>query len=99
MAEVINKTWLLYKITIIWAVLLSLNALGTCIMIALQNAQWSMLNGQAKFLMVVAIWVNWSGAMIALAINSAKKIESGKLPFDNGNTEQFNKNENKLVAP
>lgn len=89
----INRAWILYRMAFIWGILISLSSLGTCIVAALQNAQWSMLNSQARFLLVVMIFINWSAAMTALITNTAKKIESGKLPFDSGNTEQFVKNE------
>jgi len=89
MSDWLNKQWVLNRMAFLWFVLISFSSLATCIVASLQNAQWDMLNGQAKFLLVLVVFMNWSTAMGALITNTAKKIESGKMPFDDGNTSQF----------
>lgn len=73
------KAW---RFAILWFVLFSLNALGTAIIAALTGADWFTLDPQSKFMICVAIFVNWSGTIMAFMSKAAKKIESGQLPFD-----------------
>ena len=73
------KAW---RFAILWFVLFSLNALGTSIIASLTGAQWDELKGQQKFLICTAIFVNWTGTIMAYMSRAAKKIESGQLPFD-----------------
>lgn len=79
-----KKNLWLYRITLLWAVFFSFNALGTSVLAAIVNVDWSKLNTQAKVIIFIIIFVNWSGTMIAFFTQSAKKIEDGQLPI-NGN--------------
>ena len=49
-----------------WLVLFSINSLGTCVIAALTGVEWESLSHQKRFLIVVAIGVNWTGHLMAL---------------------------------
>lgn len=75
-----------WRMAVLWFVLFSLNALGSSVIAALTGAQWSELDGQSKFMICLAVFVNWSGTVMAFFKSAAKKIESGQLPFDDTTT-------------
>lgn len=69
-----------HKLTILFFVLFSLQALGTSILGALSGAEWGALNGQARFLIVVAILTNWIGVLLAFFRSSITKLARGENP-------------------
>jgi hypothetical protein len=75
----------LYRIAIGWAMLFSLNALGTAILGAIVNVDWAKLNTQAKSIIFITTFVNWSGTMMAFFSQAAKRLEEGQLPMNGGN--------------
>ena len=62
----------------------TLNSLGTAIIVALTAADWSSMIPQMKFLVVVGVFLNWSGTMLAFLNKSASNLSQGKLPTNGG---------------
>lgn len=73
-------------LAIIWGSLFSIGALGTSVLAALTGADWTRLNGQARFLIVVAIIVNWSGTMGAFISKAVARMRDGKSPVNGGDS-------------
>ena len=73
----IKTSVLQYKIAVAWFVLFSINSLGTCILSASSGCVWDNLDWQAKTTVVVAIFVNWTGTIMAFLSTASKKIKSG----------------------
>lgn len=69
-----------FRIAAVWFFLFSSVSLGTAIMAALTGATWNLLDGQSKFMICLAVFVNWGGQMMAFISKQAKKIESGEIP-------------------
>lgn len=61
----VTKTAVLYWMAGLWAFLFSFNSLGSAIMVALAGTDWSASDKQTRFLIVVAIFVNWTNTMTA----------------------------------
>lgn len=75
-----------WKLTYLYIAFFSFNSLGTVILAALQGVTWNTLDTQAKVLIVVAVFVNWSSMMMALASKVAKSAKEGRSILDeNGN--------------
>lgn len=55
----------LYRMAILWAIFFSVNSLGSAIMVALAGTEWENCDTQTKFLIYVAIAVNWTNTLIA----------------------------------
>lgn len=68
------KQILAWRIAIIMFALFSLNSLCTAIIAALTGTVWNELDGQAKFLIILAIFVNWSGTIMAFLSKAAQKM-------------------------
>jgi len=84
----------------IYGVLFSLNALTTCLIASLSNAKWASLDSQSKFLMVVVIFGNWSGVIMAFLSKTVARMEAGKdpIPSPGNGTDQFTKAPNGTVT-
>lgn len=92
-----QRAWL-YRIVILWALLFSFSALGSAILSAIVNVDWSKLNAQAKFIIFITVFVNWATVMMAFFSQAARKLEEGKLPINgttipSGSTETITKSE------
>lgn len=72
------------RLAILWAFLFSLNALSTCIMVGLGNAVWDQMRLQAKFVLCLGVFANWSGTMMAYISKAVANIEHGKILPTNG---------------
>ena len=81
------------KMAVAWGVLFSLNSLGTCIMVALNNTVWVELTAQKKFVLVLGVMVNWTGVILAFVSKTVARLEAGKLPPTNGDTSFLTKDE------
>ena len=64
-----------YKMAIWWFVLFSLNSLGTCFIAASAGCVWENLGTQEKITVIVAVFVNWTGTIMAYLSKAAKKGE------------------------
>lgn len=85
-----------WRFAIFYVILFSLNALGTSILAALTGTEWATLDTQQRFMICVAIFVNWTGVLMAFFSKAAKKIEDGDSPLTiiddgTGNTQTFAK--------
>jgi hypothetical protein len=89
-----NLNRVTFRLAALWGTLYSLNALGTCIMVALQNAKWVEMPAQAKMLLIIGIAVNWTGTLMAFISKTVARLESGKEPPTNG-TDLFTKPDSK----
>jgi hypothetical protein len=68
------------RIAVFWFFLFSVNALCSALMIALANVTWGALDGQGKFMIVVALAWNWTNTIMAFISNSARRIkQTGEL--------------------
>ena len=63
-----------YWITGVWIVLFSLNSLGTCVLAASSGCVWEVLDPQSKLTVVVAVFVNWTGTLMAFLSRMAKTV-------------------------
>lgn len=72
------------RLTILVFVLLSMNALGTCILTGFTNASWDEMGTDRRVLLGVAIFTNWSGMMIAFVNRNFARLMAGKPPTTNG---------------
>lgn len=89
--EPINSP-LINRLTVLWVVVFSLDALCNAIVISLANTDWTTLNGTKKIVISAMILKTWAGAMIALFTQSASRIEKGKTIIPIGdNTQQWTK--------
>lgn len=79
--------------TFIWGCLFTFNSLGTCVMIGLSNSIWTQMPTQAKVLLCVSIFINWSNTMMAFISKIASRLEQGKplLPLLAGSPDVFTK--------
>lgn len=73
-------------LAIITGLFFTASSLGTCIMVGLGNSVWATMSGQSKFLMVVGIFVNWSGTMTAWINRAISDLRKGKLPLPPGSS-------------
>lgn len=69
-----------WRMAICWFVLFSTVSLAAATMGALTNANWSTMDGQGKFQMLLAIFVSWGTTMMAFFSKAAKKVENEILP-------------------
>ncbi len=76
-----------FRMAIFWFFLFSMNALGTCVLASLTGTKWGTLDGQSKFLIIVAIFVNWSGTIMAFVSRAARRINQTGEIFPQGDTQ------------
>lgn len=72
------------RLAIVTGLFFTANSLGTCIMVGLGNAVWSTMTQQSRFLMLIGIFVNWSGTMIAWMNRAISDLRRGRLPLPPG---------------
>lgn len=90
----------LFRLALLYAVLFFLGSLCSTILGALANASWHDMDGQGKFMLVVAIAGNVINTFLAFVSKEAKKLADGDNPVPNG-TDLF-KNPNpppQAIAP
>lgn len=80
-----RNIWL-YRLTIAWFTFFTIVSLGSAVTAALTNVDWIELSWQSRFLVVVAIAVNWGNTMMAYISKVAAKVEDGESPITNGDT-------------
>lgn len=73
----VTRTAVLYWMAAVWALFFSVNSLGSAVMVALAGTTWSTSDGQTKFLIVVAIGVNWSNTILAYLHKGMSAISEG----------------------
>lgn len=72
------------RLAIITGCLFTFNSLGTCVMVGLGNSVWATMTLQSKFVMLVGIFVNWSGTMMAWMNRAISDLRRGRLPLPPG---------------
>lgn len=70
-----------WRLAAFWFILFSVNSLCTAITAALVGADWATMDAQARFMVCVAVVLNWTGTIMAFVSKNATKISQGK-PFD-----------------
>lgn len=77
-----------FRAAIGYCALFSFNAICSAVVIALTNVSWETLDNQAKFLVFVAIGLNWSNVMLAFISKQAQRIkQTGEVfPLGSGDT-------------
>jgi len=86
-----HQTRLYWWGIILYFALFSFNALATSTLAAFIGAKWSILTGQEKFMILVAIIANWTGLVLVFVQRSMGRIVGGKPPIETGDTERFSK--------
>lgn len=76
---------------ILMIVLFSLNSLCTAIVASFMNTEWSTLTPTSKILLITVVLQNWTGTLLAFFNKTMSRIESGKSPFESGDTQTFTK--------
>lgn len=76
---------------ILMIVLFSINSLTTAIVASFMNTDWSTLSPTSKWLLVTVVVQNWTGTLLAFFNKTLSRIESGKSPFESGDTQTFTK--------
>ncbi len=69
------------KITIVWFILFSINSLCSSIIVGVTGKYWSQIDVQDKFVICVAITMNWTGLVMAFLYQAAKKVRDGENPL------------------
>jgi hypothetical protein len=78
-----------YRMAIFWFVLFSLNSLGTSILASLTGANWAELDGQSKFMIVMAVLVNWTGTIMAFISKQSARIKQTGEILPSNDTQQI----------
>ena len=86
-----NQTRLYWWGIILYFALFSFNALATSTLAAFIGAKWSILTGQEKFMILVAILANWTGLVLVFVQRSMGRMASGKPPLETGDTERISR--------
>lgn len=71
-----------YRMIIAWITLFSINTLCSAILAALAGKYWSQVDVQDKFVIVVAVIMNWTGVLQVFLLQASKKISHGENPLD-----------------
>ncbi len=99
------QTYLMERLAVIYVVFLTVNSLGSSMLIALVGTKISGLDFQTRVELVVGMAVNWTGSMMPLVIKAMQQVDKGTtpiptLPTDNsGNTTQLTKAQAGLTPP
>lgn len=72
---------IIYWLLGFYFLLFSASALASCALASLIGANWSTLDKQGRYMIALAIFVNWSTIMLAFFNKAATKIQSGDLPI------------------
>jgi hypothetical protein len=78
-----------FRMAIIYFALFSLSAICSALMMSLANVTWSTLDGQGKFMIVVATVWNWATTTMAFVSKQATRIKQTGSIFPDGDTQQF----------
>ncbi len=64
-----------FRLAIFWFLLFSLNALGTCILASLTGTKWAELDTQNRWMIFIAVFVNWSGTIMAFISKTSARVK------------------------
>ena len=64
-----------WKMAVCWFILFTVVSLASAISASLLNADYSVMTGQDKFLMYLAIIISWGNTMMAFFSKAAKKVD------------------------
>lgn len=92
---------LLNKLTWLWVVFFTMDAVCNALIISLANVEWGSLSPTKRVLIGAMIGKTWTSSMIALFTQSAGRMEKGKpiIPIPSGDTEHFSKTDLTQAAP
>ena len=64
-----------WRMAILWFGFFTVVSLSASILASLQNTNYTGLDGQGKFMMVLAILISWGNTMMAFFSKAAKKVD------------------------
>jgi hypothetical protein len=71
-----------YKLAIAWGILFTIQSVGTIVLAAMVNVNWSELDTQGKFLLLVGMSANWAGMMMAFLSRVVSRLSENKPIMD-----------------
>ena len=77
--------------TLIFFVLYTINSLTSAMMVSLVVTKWNLTSPQERFLIVIGIFQNWTGMVIAFLHGKLARIVKGQPLVETGDTEQITK--------
>lgn len=72
-----TKEKLATNMTLVWFILFSVNTLCSSMMAGLAGKYWSQMNPEDRFIMVVAIVMNWTGSIQAFLYQAINRVQHG----------------------
>ena len=90
MTEIFTKAKtqaMLWRVSIIFCILYSLDAIATAFVSVMIDTQWSELDGTQKLIRVALISKAWASSMLAFFTNVGKKLESDEPLFTTRRTD------------
>ena len=69
------------RIAIIWFILFSFNSLFSSIIVGITGKYWSEIGSQDRFVIIIAILMNWTGLIMAFLFQAAKRVQHGENPL------------------
>lgn len=78
---------LIYWFLGFYVLLFTTSALASCLLASLIGATWATLDMQGKWMIVLAVFVNWSTTMMAFFNKAAQRVRSGELPISTDDTQ------------
>jgi len=60
---------------IVWFVIFSVNSLCSAVLISLIGANWITMDGQGKFMVIMAVIMNWTNTLGAFLFTRLKKVD------------------------
>jgi len=72
----------LFWIAVVWCVLFTLSSLVFSILGALSGAKWAAMDGQARLMLCLSVFGQWSTVMMAYLSGAAQKVKKGELPMN-----------------
>lgn len=72
------------RMVIAWFALFSVNALCSAILAGLTGKYWSQVDPQDRFLIIIAITMNWTGTIQAFLFSAVKNMQQGKSILQGG---------------
>jgi hypothetical protein len=73
--------WLLWRMTILYAILYSVDSLTTSFVSVMIDTNWSELSGTQQWIRVALIIKAWVVSMLALLTNAADKVQNNEFPI------------------
>lgn len=83
----IQKNAVIWGIVVLHTILFTISSMASCIMGSLVGTNWATLDNQGRFMVVLAVLVNWALVMMAFLNKSVQKIQQGAIPIGSEDAE------------